>query len=410
MTAPSAAFGRRPAVGFVFVTSALIVLGWGIISPVLPGLLTEFEGGDTAAGAHMYGSILGVFAVMQFLGAPLLGVLSDRYGRRRVILLTLAGSALDYLVMGWAPSVAWLFAARMMAGFFGGAMSTCNAYVADVTPPEKRAHGFGLLGAAFGIGFVLGPAIGGFLGDADLRLPFFVAAGAVTLNWIYGAFLLPESLPVERRRPFNWRRANPVGGLINLRRFPGIFRLATVYFISVFGTMMLQSTWVLYTGYRYGWTPRQVGVSLMLVGISAIVVQGKLVGVLLPRIGERRGLLFGLSTTVTVLVLYGLATEGWMVYPLICLGALGGLTAPSVQSLITQRVPLDEQGAVQGALSSLASLATVFAPPLAAWSFAAFVGPNAILHLPGIALFEAAAIVLGGLVLAERASRPSSMR
>lgn len=399
---------RQPAVGFVFVTSVLIVLGWGIISPVLPGLITEFQGGDAAAGAHMYGWILGSFAVMQFLGSPLLGVLSDRFGRRKVILMTLAGSALDYLVMGWAPTIAWLFAARVVSGFFGGAMSTCNAYVADVTSPEKRAQGFGLLGAAFGIGFVLGPAVGGFLGETNLRLPFFVAAGAVALNWAYGALVLPESLPAEKRRPFEWKRANPVGGLLNLRRFPGIFGLAGVYFLSVFSTMMLQSSWVLYTGYRYGWTPREVGLSLMAVGISAIVVQGKLVGYLLPRIGEKRGLIFGMSLTAVVTVLYGLAPEGWMIYPLICIGSLGGLSGPSVQTLITRRVPADEQGTVQGALASLASLATVFAPPLAAWSFAACIGPNALIELPGITLFESSAVVLIGLALALRSLRRTS--
>jgi DHA1 family tetracycline resistance protein-like MFS transporter len=322
--------------------------------------------------------------------------------------MTLAGAALDYLVMGWAPTLGWLFAARAVSGFLGGSMSTCNAYVADVTPSERRAHGFGILGAAFGIGFVLGPAVGGFLGNTNLRLPFFAAAGAVALNWLYGALILPESLPANKRKPFEWRRANPVGGLGNLRRFPGIFGLAGVYFLSVFGTMMLQSTWVIYTGYRYGWTPRQVGVSLMIVGLSAIVVQGKLVGVLLPRMGEKRGLILGLATTAVVMVLYGIATEGWMVYPLICIGALGGLSGPSVQTLITRRVPADEQGTVQGALSSLASLATIFAPPIGAWSFAACIGPKAIIHLPGITLFEAAAVVVAGLLLALRALRNST--
>jgi DHA1 family tetracycline resistance protein-like MFS transporter len=405
MTVTSAPSVRRPAVGFIFVTSVLIVLGWGIMSPVLPGLITEFEGGDPAAGAHMFGWILGAFAVMQFFGAPVLGVLSDRFGRRKVILMTLAGSALDYLVMGWAPTIAWLFAARVFAGFLGGAMSTCNAYVADVTPPERRAHGFGMLGAAFGIGFVLGPALGGVLGEISLRLPFYAAAAAVAVNWIYGAFWLPESLPLENRRAFDWKRANPVGGLINLRRFPGIFGLAGVYFLSIFGTMMLQSTWVLYTGYRYGWSPRDVGVSLMLVGLSAIVVQGKLVGVILPKIGERRGLIFGMSLTAVVTILYGLAPEGWMIYPLICIGSFGGLTGPAVQTLITRRVPADEQGTVQGALASLSSLATVFAPPIAAWSFAACIGPNAVIELPGITLFEAAAVILIGLGLAIRSLR-----
>jgi DHA1 family tetracycline resistance protein-like MFS transporter len=392
-------------VGFVFVTGVLIVLGWGIISPVLPGLVTEFQGGDAAAGAHMYGWILGSFAVMQFLGAPLLGVLSDRFGRRKVILIALAGSALDYLVMGWAPTIAWLFGARAVSGFFGAAMSTCNAYVADVTPPERRAHGFGLLGAAFGIGFVLGPAVGGFLGEANLRLPFFAAAIAVAVNCAYGIWWLPESLPVQKRRPFDWKRANPVGGLLNLRRLPGILGFAGVYFLAVFGTMMLQSTWVLYTGYRYGWSPRQVGVSLMVVGISAVVVQGKLVGMILTRIGEKRGLLIGLSLSAIVMVLYGVATEGWMIYPLICIGSFGGLTGPSVQTLITRGVPADEQGTVQGALASLSSLATVFAPPIAAWSFGACIGPNAVVYLPGITLFEASAITLVGLALAVRALR-----
>lgn len=405
MTANSASSRRIPAVGFVLVTSVLIVLGWGVISPVLPGLVTQFEGGDASSGAHAFGWVLGSFGAMQFLGAPILGVLSDRFGRRKVILITLAGSALDYLVMGWAPSLVWLFVARAIAGFIGGALSTCNAYVADVTPPEKRAQGFGMLGAAFGIGFVLGPVFGGFLGEIDLRLPFFAAAGVVALNWVYGACVLPESLPPERRRPFDWKRANPVGGLLNLRRFPGIFGLAGVYFLSIFGSMMLHSTWVLYTAYRYGWTPRDVGLSLMIVGTAAILVQGKLVGFILPRIGERRGVILGLALAGTATMLYGVVPKGWMIYPLIFVGALGGIWGPAVQTLITRRIPPDEQGTVQGTLASLSSLATVFAPPIGAWSFGAFVGPDAWFELPGITLFEASAVIFTGLALSVRATR-----
>ncbi|MSU49615.1 MAG: MFS transporter [Opitutus sp.] len=396
---------RQPAVGFVFITLVLIVLGWGIIVPVMPGLIMEFEGGSTSAGAHMYGWVIGVFAAMQFLVAPLLGVLSDRFGRRRVILVALAGSAVDYLVLGWAPSLAWLFAARVVAGLLAGAISACNAYVADVTPPEKRAQGFGLLGAAFGIGFVLGPLVGGLVGEGNLRRPFFLAAGCVALNFFYGYFVLPESLPPEKRRKFEWRRANPIGGLLSLRRFHGILGLAGMHFIYMLASTMLQSTWVLYTGFRYGWTPRQVGLSLMLVGIMAALVQGKLVGVILGRIGEKRGLLLGLSLSAIVMVLYGLATEGWMIYGLICIGSFSGIAGPAAQAIITKRIPADEQGAVQGLLSSLGSLAAVFAPPIAAWSFGACIAPDARMHVPGIAFFEASASMLVALGLAWRALR-----
>lgn len=408
MSSAAAHPARRPAVGFIFITLVMIVLGWGIIAPVMPGLVTEFEGGNRSAGAHTYGAIIGVFAAMQFLAAPLLGVLSDRFGRRKVILVALGGSALDYLILGWAPTIEWLFAARMMAGMLAGAIAACNAYVADVTPPERRAQGFGLLGAAFGIGFVLGPAVGGILGNQNLRLPFFVAAGFVALNWLYGFFVLPESLPPERRRPFEWRRANPIGGLLNLRRFHGIFGLATMHFLAMLATTMLQSTWVLYTGHRYGWTPRQVGLSLMLVGVMATIVQGKLVGGILARTGEKRGLLLGLAWGAIIMVCYGLATEGWMIYLLIPLGSFGGISGPAAQAIITKRIPATEQGGVQGALSSLQSLAAVFAPPIAAWSFGACIAPERAVQIPGIAFFEAVVVLSVAIVLAWRTlSRPA---
>lgn len=405
MSSATAAPARAPAVRFIFFTLVLIVLGWGIISPVLPGLVTEFEGGDAAAGARTFGWVLGIFSAMQFLAAPLLGVLSDRFGRRKIILVALAGSAVDYLVMGWAPTFGWLLAARIVAGLLAGALSSCHAYVADVTPPEKRAQGFGMLGAAFGIGFVLGPALGGFLGEIDLRLPFYFGAAAVALNWVYGAWVLPESLPVEKRKAFDWRRANPIGGLLNLRRFPGILGLAGVHFLTAFGNMMLQSIWVLYTGYRYGWSPREVGFSLMLVGLAAIVVQGRLIGWILPRVGEKRGLLGALAVAAVVTSLYGVANQGWMAIGLICFGSLGGMAGPALHSLVSRRVPVDEQGAVQGALSSLVSLANVFAPPISAWGFASCIGPDAWIHLPGISFFGAALMLVAAFGLAARAIR-----
>jgi DHA1 family tetracycline resistance protein-like MFS transporter len=392
---------RKPAVGFIFVTLVMIVLGFGIVIPVLPGLVMEFEGGDTAAGAHSFGWLVGVFALAQFVSAPVLGVLSDQFGRRKIILVALAGTAVDYVMIGLAPSIGWLYAARVIAGLTAGAMVTCNAYVADVTPPEDRAKGFGLVSAAFGLGFAIGPAIGGLLGQIDLRLPFFVAAGCVALNAIYGAFVLPESLPEANRRRFEWRRANPVGALANLRRFHGIAGLASMHFLFMAGHLMLQSTWVLYMGYRHQWTLSEVGISLMLAGIVAALVQIRLVGPILRWVGEERGLYLGLAWTVVTFSLYGVATRGWMVYAIVCFGALGGIVGPAAQSLITRRVPATEQGAVQGSLGSLASLAAIVAPPIGTWSFGAMVAPGGF-HLPGVAFFEGAALCLVALFAAAR--------
>jgi DHA1 family tetracycline resistance protein-like MFS transporter len=394
---------RKPALGFIFVTLVLLVLGFGIIIPVLPGLVTQFSGGSVSAGSHAYGWLIGVFALMQFIASPVLGALSDRFGRRRVLLLALAGSTIDNLVMGLAPSLGWLFVGRVIAGLTAGVMATANAYIADVTPPEKRAQGFGLVGAAFGLGFIIGPAVGGLLGHIHLRLPFFVSAGCLVVNWLYGAFVLPESLPPERRRAFEWKRANPVGGLILLRRFHGIFGLAGMQFLYLLASLMLQSTWVLYTGYRYGWGPQQVGWSLMFVGVASAVVQGGLVKPILGRLGEQRGLVAGLLLSALAMTGYGLATKGWMLYVMVLFGACGGIAGPAAQSLITRHVPANEQGAVQGVLASLGSLAGIFGPPLAAWSFGACVAPDTWLHLPGIAFFESAGLFLVALVLALRA-------
>ena len=388
---------RKPALGFIFITLVLLVLGFGIIIPVLPKLIVEFEGGSFAEGSNSYGWLVSVFAVMQFITSPILGSLSDRFGRRKIILLALAGSAIDYVIMGLAPSLAWLFVARVISGMTAGSLATCNAYIADVTPPEKRAHGFGLVGAAFGLGFVIGPAIGGLLGQVNIRLPFFVAAGCVGANWLYGAFVLPESLPVGSRRPFSWKRANPVGSLLALRRFRGVFDLALMHFIFMFGNSMLQSIWVLYTGYRYHWTTIEVGLSLTLIGVMAIIVQGGLVRRIIAWTGERRGLVIGLVISALVMAAYGTATRGWMIYWLVVLGAWGGIAGPSAQSLITRHVPANEQGAVQGSLSGLTSLAGIGAPILAAWSFG-----KCIPGLPGIAFYEASVLIVVALALAFR--------
>jgi DHA1 family tetracycline resistance protein-like MFS transporter len=402
---------RKPALGFIFVTLVMLVLGYGIIIPVLPGLVTKFEGGNIAEGSSYYGTLVGVFACMQFVSSPILGSLSDRFGRRTVILIALAGSAIDYVVMGLAPNMAWMFVARIISGATAGALATCNAYIADVTPPEKRAQGFGLVGAAFGLGFVIGPAIGGLLGDIEIhhpfylekgRLPFFVAAGFVAANWLYGAFVLPESLPVEHRRAFSWKRANPVGSLMALRRFRGVFDLSLMYFMFQFANVMLQSIWVLYTGYRYHWSTLEVGLSLTFVGVMTAVVQGGLVRRIIAFTGERRGLVTGLIISSVAMVGYGSAPKGWMVYCIVLLGVWGGISGPAGQSLITKHVPPNEQGGVQGSLFGLTSLASIFAPPFAAWSFGKCIADGARWQLPGIAFYEASALLIVALGLALR--------
>jgi DHA1 family tetracycline resistance protein-like MFS transporter len=402
MGAMDSASARKPAVGFIFVTLVLLMVGVGIIIPVLPDLVTQFKGGSIADGSLYYGSLVGVFAAMQFISSPILGSLSDRFGRRKVILVALTGSAIDYVVMGLAPSLAWLFVARMISGATAGSLAACNAYIADVTSPEKRAQAYGMVGAAFGIGFVIGPAIGGFLGHYGLRVPFFVAAACVGVNAIYGALVLPESLPVENRRSFSWKRANPIGSLLALRRFRGVVDLAWMYFIFNFATTMLQSVWVLYTGYRFGWTTRQVGLSLAFVGVMAILVQGVLVRRLIPWTGERKGLVLSLLISALAMVGYGSVSHGWIFYAIATVGALGGLAEPAAQALLTKHVPPNEQGALQGSLSGLKSLAYVFGPMFAAWSFGLCIGDKARWQIPGISFYEAAFILLIAIALALR--------
>jgi MFS transporter, DHA1 family, tetracycline resistance protein len=399
MDSPSA---RRPAPGFIFVTLVLFMLGIGIIIPVLPGLITQFKGGNVAEGSDSYGWLVGVFAAMQFVASPILGSLSDRYGRRNVILLALTGSAIDYVVMGLAPNMAWLFVARMISGMTAGSLAACNAYIADVTPPEKRAQAYGLVGVAFGLGFVIGPAIGGLLGQISLRLPFFAAAGCVGINAVYGAFVLPESLPLEHRRPFSWKRANPVGSLLALRRFRGVVDLAWMYFIFNFANTMLQSVWVLYTGYRFGWTTLEVGLSLTYVGVMAVVVQGGLVRRIIAWTGERRGLVLGLLISAFAMAGYGTVTKGWMFYALATIGGFGGIAVPAAQALLTKHVPPNEQGALQGSLSGLTSLAYVFGPLIAAWSFGKCIADDATWRIPGIAFYEASGCTFIALALAFR--------
>lgn len=368
-------------------------------------MIKELCGGDLPEASQVFGLLAALYSLMQFVFAPLLGSLSDRFGRRPVLLFSLLGSGLDYLMLAWAPTLGWFFLGRAVSGITGASITTASAYIADVTPPERRASTFGLLGATFGLGFIAGPAVGGLLGDIGLRLPFLVAAGLTLLNWLYGWVVLPESLERRHRRPFSWKRSNPVGALLALRRYPVVLGLAVVLFLVHLAQSCVHSTWVLYTGYRYGWTVGQTGLSLAVVGAAAMIVQGGVVRVVVPRIGEARGIRWGLTISMLAMAGYGLATQGWMIYAILAVGSLGGIAGPSAQGLISRRVAADEQGGVQGALSSLASVAGILGPPVAGGLFGYAVRPEAPVHLPGAPFFLASFLILLARSVAVRVLR-----
>jgi MFS transporter, DHA1 family, tetracycline resistance protein len=388
---------RKPAVAFVFVTLVLDVLGIGLIIPITPRLIESFQGAGVADASKTYGLLVASYSLMQFVGAPILGSLSDRFGRRPVILLSLLGSGLDYFLLAFAPNITWFFVGRIISGLSGANFAAATAYIADITPPEKRAANFGLIGVAFGLGFILGPALGGLLGDIGLRMPFIVAGVLTLLNTLYGWLVLPESLAPENRRAFSWVRSNPVGALLHLKKYPMVLGLAGTYFLIYFAHQVLPSTWVLYTEHRYHWSPKQTGLSLAIVGMTAAIVQGGLTRVIVGRIGERKAAILGLAVAALAYAGYGLATEGWMIYLILVFGSLGGITGPAVQGLISRNVGADEQGGVQGSLASLSGISGFLGPPIAAGLFGRFVH-----SAPGAAFFFSAALIVVALLLAVR--------
>lgn len=399
---------HAPAIPFILVTLFLDVLGIGLVVPILPRLIEDLSGGNVSSASTTFGLLASLYALMQFIFAPVLGSLSDRYGRRPVILFSLLGSGLDYLVLAVAPTLGWFFVGRIIAGVTGANIAAASAYIADVSPPEKRAQSFGLIGVAFGLGFIAGPALGGLLGQAGLRLPFYAAAALTLLNWCYGLLVLPESLDARHRRAFDWGRANPIGSLAALRRHPVVSGLAGTFFLLHVAHAAVHSTWVLYTAYRYQWTVSQTGVSLAIVGAMAAIVQGGLVRVVVPRLGERRAIATGLCIGVLTMTGYAVATEGWMIYPILVFGSLGGITGPAAQALISKTVAPNEQGAVQGALSSLGSVAGFIGPLSATTLFGYFISPRAPVMLPGAPFYAGALVLLGALALAARAFRRST--
>jgi MFS transporter, DHA1 family, tetracycline resistance protein len=377
----------------------LDMIGFGLILPIMPTLLMELTGEGVSRAAIYGGWLAFVYAVMQFLFAPILGNLSDRFGRRPVLLAAIAALGIDYLVLGFAPNLGWLFIGRAIAGVAGASFTPAYAYVADITPPERRAQNFGLIGGAFGVGFIVGPALGGLLGGLGPRAPFFAAAALSLLNFAYGFFVLAESLPPERRRPFLWKRANPLGTLLQMRKRPVVRGLLGALFLWMVGHQVMPATWTFYTKFRFGWTEAMIGGSLALVGLVMAVSQATLLRVLVPRLGERRAALMGIAIAAVGYLGYATATASWMMLAWLWTWFFGAIVMPSTNALMSHRMPADAQGELQGAVASLYSLSSIVGPPLMTQLFGRFSAADAPIHLPGAAFIASAVLALASLAI-----------
>lgn len=387
---------RNPALIFIFITLLIDITGLGIIIPVMPTLIRELTGVSLSDAAEYGGWLLFAFAVMQFLSAPVLGNLSDRFGRRPVLLASLFGFMLDYILLAVAPTIGWLFAGRVIAGIMGASITTAMAYIADVSSPEKRSQNFGMIGAAFGLGFIIGPVIGGVLGEYGPRIPFVAAAVLSGLNWLYGFFILPESLPMRKRRRFDLKRANPLGSLQRIRKNRIVKGLTASLFLIYIASHAVQSTWSYFTMYRFSWSEGQVGYSLGFAGLLVGLVQGLLIRVVTPRIGQKNSVFAGMWFYFIGLVCFAFATQGWMMYLFLLPYCLGGIAGPALQGIMSNQVPDNEQGELQGGLASIISLTSIIGPPLMTTLFAVFTGgsEHVSYYFPGAAFIIAAVLAL----------------
>ena len=385
---------REAALGFIFVTLLVDSIGLGIIIPIMPKLLQTLSHSDLSTAAKYGGWLMFAYAIMQFLFAPVLGGLSDRYGRRPVLLISLLGLGIDYLFLAWAPTLAWLFLGRIIAGVCGASFTTGSAYIADVSTPEKRAQNFGMIGAAFGVGFILGPVIGGLVSDLGLRAPFIAAAVLSLLNFIYGLIVLPESLLKENRRPYDWKRANPIGSLMHLRKYPAISGLIISIVLIYIAAYAVQSNWTFYTIQKFQWTEKMVGYSLGVVGVLIATVQGGLIRKIIPALGQKNSVYVGLLLYALGFTLFAFATEGWMMFLFLVPYCLGGICGPALQGIMSNSVPANEQGELQGALTSLMSVTSIIGPVLMTNLFSYFTKPGAPVHFPGAPFLLGAILTL----------------
>jgi len=390
---------RTPALGFILFTVLLDVIGIGIIIPVIPGLLAELGIPDAGEASFTGGLLLFTYAFMQFLFAPILGGLSDQYGRRLVILIALFGLTVDYIVVAFAPTIIWLFGARIVAGICGASFSTASAYVADISAPEDRPKNFGMIGAAFGLGFILGPVLGGLLGQVDIRLPFFVSAGLTLINFIYGLFVLPESLSKENRRKFDWKRANPIGSLKNLSKYPFLKNLFLAFFIIYVASHSVQSNWSFFGKEVFEWEELDIGISLAVVGFFVAIVQAVLIGRAVKKFGQNKTVYIGLVCNLAGFILFAMASQEWMIYSFLAVYVMGGLAGPTLQGLMSSQVPANEQGEFMGAITSLQNLGNIFGPLIMTGIFFYFTTTSNF-YFPGAAFALAAlfSIVSGTII------------
>ena len=395
------------ALNFIFLTLLIDITGLGIIIPVMPKLIGQLTGEGLSVASEYGGWLTFAYAFMQFIFAPILGNLSDKYGRRPVLLLSLLGFGIDYLFLALAPSIFWLFIGRIIAGIAGASMTTAMAYIADVSAPEKRAQNFGIVGAAFGLGFIIGPVLGGVLGQFGTRIPFFAAAGLALLNFLYGYFILPESLTKENRRPFNFKTANAWASLSRLKRYPKVLSLAGALVLVYLASYALQSVWTYYNMYKFGWTEALVGYSLGFVGITIAVVQGGLIRIIIPKLGQERSLYIGLALYSFGYILFAFASESWMMFAFMIPYSLGGIAGPALQGIMSNQVPPNEQGELQGTLTGLMSLTAIFGPLLMTHLFAAFTGKEAYFEFPGAPFLVGAVLLSASSIWAYRSLHSS---
>lgn len=394
---------RKAALGFIFITLLIDVTGLGIIIPVIPKLIVHLTGGTISQAAKIGGWLGFAYAIMQFVCAPVLGNLSDRFGRRPVLLLSLLGFGIDYIFMALAPTVGWLFVGRFLAGVFGASMTTASAYIADISTPENRAKNFGMIGAAFGLGFIIGPVVGGLLGAYGPTVPFLAAAALSLLNAIYGYFVLPESLSAENRRPFSWKRANPLGSFKYLQRYPAVSGLLISFVLVYISAHAVQTTWTYYTIEKFQWSEQMIGYSLGMVGIMVAVVQGGLVRYIVPKLGYQKSVYTGLFLYSLGFLLFAIATKSWMMFAFTVVYCLGGITMPAIQGILAAAVPSNEQGELQGGLTSLMSATSIIGPPLMTELFNFFTRSGTPLYFPGAPFLAAALMVLIAAFLAKKA-------